>query len=211
MVILVTAGDDVESAVGISLWLVISSVAVYFLSCKVIRAWQDVLAEGGIEICTGAISMTMFAAAGFYGETWVLWQFAKAVSLGATVVLFLTLSANFLFYHLLKAPTLLGRRTMDQIAGFADYLSVAEQDRMNLLNPPDRTPELFEKFLPYALALGVEHAWSKQFAGILVQASTPDETGRRTYCPHWYSGGTFGQGSFRNLATTLGGGFAGSV
>ena len=30
---------------------------------------------------------------------------------------------------------------MDEIEGFKDYLSVAEQDRMNLLNPPDRTPE----------------------------------------------------------------------
>ena len=44
---------------------------------------------------------------------------------------------------------------MDQIEGFKQYLSVAEEDRLEYLNPPKKTPELFEKFLPYAIALDV--------------------------------------------------------
>ena len=35
---------------------------------------------------------------------------------------------------------------------------------------PERTPELFEKFLPYALALGVEQKWSEQFSTELAAA-----------------------------------------
>ena len=117
---------------------------------------------------------------------------------------------NLVFYHLLKAPTRLGRRVMDQIEGFADYLSVAEKDRMNLLNPPERTPELFERFLPYALALGVEQAWSEQFSDVLTQAGQAEGGRRGQYSPRWYSGGHH-HGGFGDLASSLGGGLAGAV
>ena len=39
-----------------------------------------------------------------------------------------------------------------------------------------KTPEMFEKFLPYAMALGVEDNWAKAFDGIYNQP------------PSWYSG-----------------------
>ena len=71
---------------------------------------------------------------------------------------------------------------MDQIEGFRQYLSVAEEDRLEYLNPPKKTPELFEKFLPYAIALDVENAWAKKFAGVLAAA------GVATAVSSWYSG-----------------------
>jgi hypothetical protein len=43
-------------------------------------------------------------------------------------------------------------------------------ERLNQLNPPEKTPELFEKFLPYALALNVEQEWCEKFADVLAQA-----------------------------------------
>jgi uncharacterized membrane protein YgcG len=89
-----------------------------------------------------------------------------------------------LFYYLLKAPTARGRQILDRIDGFKLYLSVAEKDRLNLENPPERTPELFERFLPYALALGVEQKWSEQFAAVLAAAGQ----GGAEYCPGWYNG-----------------------
>src|SRR5438093_1579210 len=70
----------------------------------------------------------------------------------------------------LQAPSVEGRQVMDQIEGFREYLGVAEEDRLNALNPPDKTPELFERFLPYAIALDVENAWAERFAGVLVAA-----------------------------------------
>jgi len=72
----------------------------------------------------------------------------------------------------LQAPSVEGRKIMDQIEGFRDYLGVAEEDRLNSLNPPDKTPELFERFLPYAIALDVENAWARRFAGVLAAAGT---------------------------------------
>jgi uncharacterized membrane protein YgcG len=67
----------------------------------------------------------------------------------------------------LKAPSAEGRKILDQIDGFRQYLSVAEEDRLEFLNPPKKTPELFERFLPYAIALNVENSWANRFTGVL--------------------------------------------
>jgi len=82
----------------------------------------------------------------------------------------------------LQAPSVEGRKVMDQIEGFRDYLGVAEEDRLNALNPPDKTPELFERFLPYAIALDVENAWANRFAGVLAAAGAAAATAT------WYAG-----------------------
>jgi len=82
----------------------------------------------------------------------------------------------------LQAPSVEGRKVMDQIEGFREYLGVAEEDRLNALNPPDKTPELFERFLPYAIALDVENAWAKRFAGVLAAAGAAAAT------TGWYAG-----------------------
>ena len=65
------------------------------------------------------------------------------------------------FWHWLKRPTAKGQHVLDQIAGFRMYLEPAEGVFLQQLNPPELTPELFEKYLPYALALDVENAWSE--------------------------------------------------
>ena len=56
---------------------------------------------------------------------------------------------------------------------------------MNLRNPPEKTPELFEAYLPYALALGVEQHWGERFASILGSIRNPDGS---SYHPAWYAG-----------------------
>jgi uncharacterized membrane protein YgcG len=87
-----------------------------------------------------------------------------------------------LAFRWLQAPTVAGRKVMDQIEGFRLYLGVAEEDRLNALNPPDKTPELFERFLPYAVALDVENRWAKRFAGVLAAA------GATAAAASWYAG-----------------------
>lgn len=79
-----------------------------------------------------------------------------------------------------------GRSLTDQLTGFKMYLSVAESDRMRIAGtPPTKTPALYEKFLPYAIALGVEEQWSHQFAPIFAKyAHTQQE-----YSPTWLIGG----------------------
>lgn len=95
--------------------------------------------------------------------------------------------ANFLFYHWIKAPTRLGRKVLDHIEGFRHYLSVAEDDRLKSFIGPEKTPELFEQFLPYAHALGVEQKWSDKFSAILAAAAKGD-TPSTGYRPSFYTG-----------------------
>ncbi|HUG97638.1 MAG TPA: DUF2207 domain-containing protein [Gammaproteobacteria bacterium] len=104
----------------------------------------------------------------------------------AVAAVFIVLAAaHVLFYHLLPAPTALGRRLMDKLEGFRMYLEVAEKDELNLRNPPARTPELFERYLPFALALGVEQRWAEKFAAVFAGLAAADGSG---YQLRWYGG-----------------------
>jgi uncharacterized membrane protein len=73
---------------------------------------------------------------------------------------------------------------LDAIDGFRMYLTTAEGDELR--QAPPKTPQLFEALLPYAIALGVEHAWSERFADLLAAAAAPGERG--AYQPGWYHG-----------------------
>jgi uncharacterized membrane protein YgcG len=84
----------------------------------------------------------------------------------------------------IAAPTKEGRRVLDQIAGFKQYLSITERERLDRMHPPEDTPELFERYLPYAIALGVENRWADRFAGVLAAAAA--QGGRQGFA--WYSG-----------------------
>ena len=105
----------------------------------------------------------------------------------------------FLGIHWLQAPTPAGRAIMDRIEGFRQYLGVAEEDRLNALNPPDKTPELFERFLPYAIALDVENRWAKRFAGVLGAAGTGAAVST------WYAGNRDWRNDPVGFANHLGG------
>ncbi len=107
------------------------------------------------------------------------------LSVTVIVVIVAMFLAVAFFGSIMKRPTLRGRKVLDEMLGFKDYLEVAEKDEMNLRNPPEKTPELFEAYLPFALALGVEQDWAERFASLLDAIRGPDGRG---YQPDWYSG-----------------------
>jgi hypothetical protein len=111
-----------------------------------------------------------------------------------------------IFTVLLRAPTVQGRKLMDQIDGLKLYLETAEKNRLNIVGEPPLTIERFERLLPYAIALGVEKPWSEHFEAELARHAVPDaESG--TYSPHWYSGSrSFNSG---NIARAVSGASAG--
>ena len=91
------------------------------------------------------------------------------------------------FWYLMKAPTRLGRKTLDAIEGYRLYLSVAESDRLNMAGrEPAITEALFERHLPYAMALGVEEAWTDKVAARLAASVADPAHRRRGYAPDWY-------------------------
>jgi uncharacterized membrane protein YgcG len=86
----------------------------------------------------------------------------------------------------MAAPTREGRALMDRIAGFEQYLSITEEDRLETMHPPEKTPELFERYLPHAVALGVENRWADKFAAVLAAAEADPSRQGNTF--GWYSG-----------------------
>lgn len=77
------------------------------------------------------------------------------------------------FGWFMPARTILGARTLEKVLGFEQFLGRVEKDRIERI---ERTPELFEKYLPYAMALHVEKKWVQAFSGIQMQP------------PGWYQG-----------------------
>jgi uncharacterized membrane protein len=59
-----------------------------------------------------------------------------------------------------------------KVKGFKWFLSVTETDRLKFSDAPDKTPALFNKLLPAAVALGVEKEWAKQFESMDIAPST---------------------------------------
>ena len=153
-----------EGMLFMLVWLGMWSIGCGMLSMSAFKAWHS-------KNKLAAIPITLFSIPFFVGWFFgmgMLMRFASPWVCGLYVV---GITLCVVFHHLLKRPTTEGQKLRDQILGFKKYLSVAEADRLGLENPPERTPQLFEKFLPYALALGVEQAWSEQFADILAAAS----------------------------------------
>ena len=64
--------------------------------------------------------------------------------------------------------TSVGYKAWSEVKGFENFLTLTEKERMAFHFAPDKHPEKFSEFLPYAIALGVEKEWAKQFAGLEV-------------------------------------------
>jgi hypothetical protein len=85
------------------------------------------------------------------------------------------------FGWFMPARTVEGAKALAGVLGFEDFLTHVEADRMDRIS---QTPETFEKFLPFAMALGVEKKWVGAFKNIYSQP------------PSWYQGGSFGSGFY---------------
>ncbi len=87
---------------------------------------------------------------------------------GAFGIFAIILSAIIIlaFAHAMPQKTYRGVLAKEHILGLKDYLSVAEKDRLEFHNAPEKNPQQFEKLLPYAIALGVEKQWARQFEGL---------------------------------------------
>ena len=97
---------------------------------------------------------------------------------------------------------------MDEIEGFEMYLRTAEGDEIRRLEAPKPTPEIFERYLPYALALGVENEWSERFADVLASAGADPESG---YSPVWYRGHDFRSLGADGLVASIGSSLSSAV
>jgi uncharacterized membrane protein len=126
----------------------------------------DTVKQGymGVGILIGFLMTagTRFLSAitGIASGTWVI----AGLATGAVIAI---------FGWFMSARTITGARALEKVLGFEEFLGRVEKDQIERLQ---KTPELFEKFLPYAMALQVEKKWVQAFSGIAVQP------------PQWYQG-----------------------
>jgi hypothetical protein len=120
------------------------------------------------------------------------------VALMAAVILLMVV-ALAVFAKLLPAYSVDGRRLEDAIVGLRQYLSIAEKDDLARLKAPPQTAEEFTKFLPYAMALDVEEAWTRRFTAILGAAAVA------AAASEFYSSSSSSGLSGSGLANSLGG------
>lgn len=186
--------NEISAALFMLLWLSIWSVGCAGLSMGIIQA--------GRRNWFAAIPLALFGLPFFAGWVFGIFMLVQAASIWVCSLFIAGLILCAVFQHLLKRPSVEGQHLRDQILGFRKYLAVAEADRLNLENPPERTPELFERFLPYALALGVSQQWSQQFSGILAAAG---------YNPTWHTGAAAAGFSTGTFARSFGSSFSSAI
>jgi uncharacterized membrane protein YgcG len=168
-------GIEFVAIIGfMSIWLSIWSFGVSFMIYGVFNLWIS-----GHKFMS--IVNLIFSIPFVMGELFALYMVYSSSSTGFVITLVLLIILNICFYFLLKQYTETGLRLVEEIKGFKLFLSVTEKERMNFHNPPERTPELFEKYLPYALALGVENKWAEQFVNVFLDKDMMDSH------PLWYS------------------------
>jgi uncharacterized membrane protein YgcG len=114
---------------------------------------------------------------------------------------------HLLFLYLMRAPTPAGRRIMDEIEGFRMYLGTAEQERLDRMRSPELTPDVFEAFLPYAYALGVENDWCDRFTREMPR----EQKQNGGYHPAWYSGQLHGLGAVHHLGSNFSSSFGSAI
>jgi uncharacterized membrane protein YgcG len=206
-----TQPERVFGFLFMSFWLSIWTFGVAALVAQIVASWRgrstDTLGKRMLKL-PGALGLTLFAIPFLLGELFGAIAFVVIAGPLLLALVFVTAAIDVIFFRLLRAYTPKGRAVLDQIDGFRLYLSVAEKDRMNMLTPVDHTPETFERYLPYALALDVEQQWSENFADVLERT---DASGQPTYQPVWFSGETWHSTGFSTLGSSLSGAFASAI
>ena len=128
----------------------------------------------GAMITLGACLMSLLSVTQAYGDAW-FW-----------VLLVIQGIMHVSMHAVLPTYTQAGQKFEEEIEGFKMFLNTTEVERLKVIGtPPTKTPELFERYLPYAIAFGVEEQWSQQFASVFKEL----ETIGHVYQPSWYYAG----------------------
>ena len=206
-IILMLPKEQMAVSAFFMVWLSGWTVGLTGLLVAAYKKWKLFFAERGIVPLMSALFMSLFAVPFIGGEVFGL---TTAMREGSPTLFIFGLSLvliNYLFYQWLKAPTLAGRRLLDKADGFKLFLTVSEKDELDLKYPIEKTPRLFEQYLPYAMALDVEQAWGDKFSELLAAKQQSSDG----YSPTWYSGRHWQTGHFSTFATAIGGGMSSAI
>ena len=159
-------GSYVKELIGLGLWTIFAGFVCRFFSRKKVLELKKPSKLIYLLLLFPAV---LYSVAVSISHAFEVFNIMKFMFLAP---LFIMLTAHAVFFFLLRAPTPLGRKVLDEIAGFRTYLAAAEGDRLDRMTPTEKTPGLYQAYLPYALALSVENRWSEKFAGEIDETYT---------------------------------------
>jgi hypothetical protein len=159
-------GIYIKELAGLGLWTIFAGFVCRFLSRKNVLELKKPSKLVYLLLLFPAVLYSVAVSISHAFEVFNIMQFMFLVPL------FIMVTAHMGFLFLLRAPTPLGRKVLDEIEGFRTYLAAAEGDRLDRMAPTEKTPGLYREYLPYALALGVENKWSEKFSGEIDETYT---------------------------------------
>ena len=156
--------------------------------------------NAGYVVIGGVVSLLAIIYAIFQHSYWSLWHTLAIVAL---------IGMNGLFMYLMPAPTRKGQNIRTQLEGFRLYMDKAEKLQLNAVEvgsdgPPPMTIERYEKFLPYAIALGVEKPWTRHFEKLIPEQAA-------SYNPGWTNMSARSFGSTRGMTDSMVSGMSSGV
>ncbi len=139
---------------------------------------------GALAVLCGfaGVGLAIFTTA----RAWLFFSPAALVVAGVTSAIIL-----FVFSRIMPARTVPGARAREAALGFKEFLERVETDRYRKMIT---SPDLFERFLPFAMAFGVEEKWAKAFEDIYRDP------------PSWYTGRStmhFSPGAFASSMSEM--------
>lgn len=165
-------------AVAFSMSLTEEMFIVPFMSI-----WLTVWTVGVIAIFKSKnnIGKIIFVLPFLIGEMVGIGVLIHFIGMGLALLIMLLVIVNVVYAFLIKAYTVEGRIIKDEIEGFKLFIKTASEDEIKM-----QTPETFDKYFPYAYALGLENDWAKKFESVLEANNyEPD------WCTGMYVGSTF--------------------
>ena len=189
------AEDLIVKTIFVSVFTMMPLLVIFSGVSQLLRRGWRGLVRFVIMLVPVGIFFMLFLSAGF-----PFIEFAREVQPALPAGLMAMLAINYFFYQWLKAPTLAGRRLLDQIEGFKHYLQVAEDDEIALQGAPAFSTEIYETYLPYAIALDLENEWTARLEHAITAGTVESSYSQ----PRWYHGhGQVGRGFSRTMANSF--------
>ncbi|SHI30857.1 Predicted membrane protein [Cruoricaptor ignavus] len=148
----------------------------------------------------GIVTILIFGSVGAVGTLVSLFMDKNMLPVNIFSILSMIMIA--IYSWLIKRPSEQKLEARSLINGFRMYMGAAENQLLQFHNPPQMTPEVFEKLLPYAMVLGVDKIWGQKFENMLVRSATSYESDWYV-SPNTFSASSFGNTLNSSLANTL--------
>ena len=169
--ILAAGIDSREGVVFLTLWFLFCSLFVgVIVSMTVVPALRDMVhgRTAGRNIAQIVVPTLMFSAA----LAFVDWRISLASSTEFALTLVAVTVLNVIFTALLQKLTPRGRKRLDEVLGFRDFLATVELDHLERMNDPRLSPAVLNDYLAYAIALDLKESWGDQLSQALTSAAT---------------------------------------